>query len=103
MQSQYQSLLGIYEPLDILETNSLVVHKDALIEGALSCSAFTLPTNAGLGLVLTSDAIGNGTWVAEIKHWWVMLQAHSQQPWSTLWPMVRFRFLLWFSWTQLKR
>ncbi len=68
MQSQYQSLLGTYEPIDILETNSLLVHKDALIEGGINVAGnayladLTLPTGARLGRVLTSDALGHATW-----------------------------------------
>ena len=64
MTTQYQSLLGTFEPLDILETNSLVVHKDVLVEGTVSTNGFTMPTGASAGLVLTSDASGDGTWTA---------------------------------------
>lgn len=68
MQSQYQSLLGAYEPLDILELNSLLVHKDILVEGGIESLGntilhnLTLPNGAAEGLVLTSDANGLASW-----------------------------------------
>jgi len=67
MQSQYQSLLGTYEPFDVLEANNVLIHDSLTVTGKTLLNSLDLPIGGGLGRVLTSDEFGHATWEEPIK------------------------------------